>query len=204
MKTLYTKIKNMIQRAVVDKSIPDTNDYPVTKAKFFDRISIVERFSPYGLYTNFPAGTPLTQFNINGDSNNKVCMGTAYDNRFKDLKDGEVVIGNIETKSFVKFDALGNITVTSLEAVNINSATIINIKCTGVINIDGGDINIENGTINITGDAEINADKVKLNANEVDLGVGGQAIARLGDSVAVSLVTGLGTITTASTNNTSI
>jgi len=192
LKRFSINIRNIVKRGYVSLAGDDSGPYNLTQISYSvpDKTANAEVINPYGLYSNLPNGIQVLFFAVNNDEENRACIGYSQDDRFKNLKEGEVLIGNPQTQAYVKFDADGNI--------EIQSAAEINIKASGEINIDAGDINIENGTINVTGDAELNANNVNVNATKVNLGSGGARIARLGDQVTVGASTG--TITSAGTN----
>lgn len=190
---IYKKLKSIVKRAYVSRANDDSGDDPATQITFFgNKTDDAERISPYGLYTNLPEDTQVLLFCISSHGEDKSVMGYARKDRFKNLEEGEVVVGNIISGTFIKFNNDGSIDVEADGNVNITTP--------GEINIDGGDINIVNGTVNITGDATVNADNVHLNATQVNLGSGGNDIARVGDSVLVNTGTGIGTITSGGIN----
>ncbi len=163
---LQTKTRNIVKRGYVTAPGNDVNDYAVIQISCLSpaKTANAELVSPYGLSVNLPKDLQVLTFSVQSHEENKACIGYSQVNRFKNLKPGEVVVGNPSSGSFVKF--------------------------------------ANDGTIEISSDNDINvvADNVSVTANKVDLGVGGAKIARLGDTVHVSLSTGDGTITSGGTN----
>jgi phage gp45-like len=107
-------IRNIVKRAYVSNSTDDSGDYPTIQISYLSplKTAIAERISPYGLYTNLPKDIQVLVFSVQGNEENKACIGYSQTDRFKNLKEGEVLIGNPQTQCFVKFDKDGNIDIT--------------------------------------------------------------------------------------------
>lgn len=166
-KMILTKTQNLVKRGYVSLLDQDDKNVPHNQVSYLGKTGISERISPYGLYANLPKDTQVLLFSVCGDEANLAHIGYSQDKRFKNLKNGEVLVGNPQTQSYVKFDADGN----------------IEVEAKGKL------------IINVSGDAEIKANNVKIDAAKVDLGVGGKAIARQGDSITTG-----GTIVATSVN----
>jgi hypothetical protein len=192
---LYSKINNccrvirqnridiisLIERGLTKEPTADIGDIATTNIYYEERVVSAERYSPYGLYSNPPKDTMVVHFDVNGHSSNKIAFPYGQENRFKELKDGEVLTGNESTKSYIKFNADGNIEIESTAKIIIKSA---------------GDIEIDASSANVN----LKANNVTVDAAKVDLGVGGAEIARKGDAVQVDSGTHIGTITGGGTN----
>lgn len=173
---LQTKTRNLVKRGYVTAPGSDENDYAVIQISCLSpaKTANAELVSPYGLSVNLPKDIQVLTFSVQGHEENKACIGYSQVNRFKNLKPGEVVVGNPGS-----------------------------ISEDGTVEVPSSFVKFANdGTIEISSDSDITvvADNVSVNANTVDLGVGGAKIARLGDTVHVSLATGDGTITSGGTN----
>ncbi len=179
MKSLYTKILNLIKRGYVSRRIADDKNAALAQVTYLGKTGISEVINPYGLYSNLPENIPVVVFSVQSQEDNRACIGYSQAERFKNLNAGEVVVGNPKTNSFVKFDENGNIEIESNQKINIKSADNVELDVTGDVNLT------------VTGD-------VNVDAQQVNLGVGGEPIARLGDQVTVAGNTG--TITSAGTN----
>jgi len=59
---------------------------------------------PYGLSANAPRGSMAITFSNNGSSDSKVSIPGFPENRFRDLKEWEVKVGNFKTKAHVFFN----------------------------------------------------------------------------------------------------
>lgn len=171
---LLTKLKNKVQGiikyAYVTSTRDDSLDYPNQATSFYKKTNATQIISPYGLCAHLPKNTKVVLLSVQGNSENRAAIGFSQSDRFKNLEEGEVVVGNPKSRAFVKFDKDGNIEIISEDELNITVSNDVNLKCTNC----------------------------KIDATKVDLGVGGAKIARLGDQVTVGPATG--TITTAGNN----
>lgn len=170
MKKIFNKICNMIKFGYVSLVGKDDTDYPILQATYLNKTSNVLLITPYGLSSNPPLKTKMLLFNILGSESNKAGIAFSLKNRFKNLKAGEVVVGNIETQSFIKFSENGGIEIESAGKI----------------------------IINVIGDVDLKANEVNIDATKTNLGTGGARIARLGDAVDVG--GNPGTITGAGVN----
>ena len=166
------KIKNMIKRGFVSKSMDDKEGISIAQVSYLGSIGISEILSPYGLNSRLPTGIQVAIFSVQGNENNRLSIGYSQTDRFKNLEEGEVVVGNPQTGANIKFKSDGSIYIKSIDPVTIEapSVTIIN----GSINING------NADIKVNGEATIDAAKTNL-------GIGGNEIARKGDAVVVDV-----------------
>lgn len=108
-RSIYNSI--ILKRATV-QSVNDVNDIPTMQVKYLkDVIKIVQKLGLYGICGNPPKGSSGILFPILGSDSNLVCLADDIKNRFRDLKEGEVVIGNYLTKSFIKFKEDGGVEI---------------------------------------------------------------------------------------------
>lgn len=175
---MWHHITSIIKRGYVSRVTSDDKQFQIAQISYLGKTVSCEIISPYGLSVNLPENTSVVMFTILGDEANRAAIGYSQEGRFKNLKPGEVVVGNPKSNCYIKFDENGNIII------------FTNNDVSGIVN---GKINIT-----VTGDVDLKANEVKIDATKVDLGVGGQKIARLGDQVTVGASTG--TITSAGTN----
>ena len=182
---LISKIRNLIKRGIVSLPGDDSGVYPRSQVIFMGKVKQVEMVSPYGLFSNAPKDSCALLFSIQGQEENIAGVGYSPLSRFKNLKSGEVVVGNPGTGSYVKFSSDGTVTVYSAADVNIQGAGAINITSSTATKIT-----CTNCTIAASGN--------------IALGSGGKAVARVGDAVQVSTSTGIGTITAGSSKVTSV
>jgi len=186
LKNIFYKLKNLIVRSYISSSNDDSNYYPILNISYLGKTDIaVEKVSPYGLYSNPPNDLPVIKYSIHGNDGNSVGIAYSRDTRFKNLKNGEVLIGNEKTQAYIKFNEDNEIEIISTALIKI---TAPEIELTGNVTIDGDlSANAGSGTVSI-------------DAAQVDLGIGGEKIARKGDPVQVNTGTGIGTITDGGTN----
>lgn len=131
---------NLIKRAVVSRKTADIGQVPISQVSWNEKAANVEVISPYGLYSNLPTDSLVLMLNVNGQEENKAAIGYKPKERFKNLKEGEIYVGNQVTGSVIKFLTNGDIDIT---AVNDQ---IINITGDSTVTV-GGDV-----TLNVTGD----------------------------------------------------
>lgn len=109
----WRKIYNSItlKRCIV-QSVDDRVDYPTMQVKYLkDVIKVVQKLGIYGICSNPPKGSNGILFPILGSDSNIACLADDIKNRFKDLKEGELVLGNYLTKSFIKFNQDGGVEI---------------------------------------------------------------------------------------------
>lgn len=149
----WRKIYNNItlKRCIV-QSIDDKSDFPTMQIKYLKEvIKIVQKLGIYGVCSNPPKGSNGILFPILGSDSNIACLADDIANRFKDLKEGEVVIGNYLTKAFIKFKQDGGI--------EIHAKYIKHVA-------DEGDISMESPNGNITNTAKSTNISNPLNVND--------------------------------------
>ena len=173
---MINTIRNMIKRAYVSLVHKDDKIYSYAQISYLGSTLDAETLYPYGMNANAPLNSAAVVFNIQTDEGNRVCICYTPDRRFKDLKEGEVQIGNALTQASIMFSEDGKIKI-----------------------VTDADIEITAPTIKLTGDVEIVGDLSV--SGSTALGASGAAIARVGDTVDVG--GSPGTITSGSSTNTS-
>lgn len=178
-------IRNLIRIASVSLLSKDIERYPVSQVTYNGKVSTMMTVSPYGLYSNAPLNSLALMFQLFGyeESLGGICFNPY--GRFKNLEEGEVLLGNEKTQSYIKLSKSGEIEIKSTQHLVVNVTGDVTINC-------------QNAVVN--GDATINGSFSVSGSNPSALGAGGAGIARLGDTVQVSLVSGIGTITSSGTN----
>ena len=157
-RSIYNSI--ILKRATV-QSVNDVNDIPTMQVKYLkDVIKIVQKLGLYGICGNPPKGSSGILFPILGSDSNLVCLADDIKNRFRDLKEGEVVIGNYLTKSFIKFKEDGG--------VEIHAKYITQVAEDGDISLSATSTNINN-PVTITKDLTVSK---KVTATEDVIGGG--------------------------------
>ena len=203
---MLTKLRNMIKFVSVTLSGDDNLDYPQSQVtsmagKVFDQANLWH----YGYGANPPVNSLGVTFTILGQEENRagICIANP-EIRVKNLQEGEVYIGNLLSKTFILFKENGNIVITLSDEQKITiKQDEIDITGSYTVNLDDKlTINSSEAEINVSGNVNLKASgTVNVDANKINLGTGGKPIARLGDQVQIGTATG--TITSASTNNTS-
>lgn len=160
MKTI-SKVINLVKRCYISLAGKDNQSFATAQVSYFGKASYIETIYPYGLSANAPVNTFALVFNVMGQEENLAGIPYGSQERFKPLKEGEVIVGSPKTGSYVKFMSNGDIDIYSKGNININTAN---------------DANITAANINFSG--------------KVNLGSGGAAIARVGDEVLVGSSTG--------------
>jgi hypothetical protein len=166
MISFISKILNLIKYGQVTHSIIDNKKYPITQISCLGKTANAQVISPYGLCINLPKNAKVINFSVGGQEENRACIGFCQDERFKNLLEGEVVVGSPKFSTYIKFSKDGNIEILSTKDINIK------------------------------------ASNVNIDAEKTNLGVGGNQIARLGDSVMVTVegTPYYGTITSSGVN----
>lgn len=143
IKDLCLKVKTLIQTTFLltykDVCVDDTGtDTEPARTGFFYINGRAQKgflFSPYGLCSNPPVGSSGLVFNTNAGSNHPVGVVDFPSKRFKNLAEGEVVVGNYITGSYIKFLANGD----------------INLYTTGDIQVTGENIQVVGETVKVEG-----------------------------------------------------
>lgn len=191
-------LRNLIKRAIVTKAGKDDGALAVQQISHNGKASQSEIVFPYGVHANLPVDSLLTCFLIEGVEQNKAAIGGMPQNRIKNLPVGEVVFFHPLTKSKLHFKNGGEIEVVAVKDGEKKNITIdlLNMTITAE----------EDFTVNCS-KANVNAtDSVNIDSPLTNLGVGGNKIARLGDTVQVTVTAGSsagtynGTITSSGVN----
>lgn len=155
--------------------------YPIQQATYLGRVSDVVTLFPYGMHANLP----VDQLGLLIDEEGRIFMGTSAVGRIA-VEEGEVVFYHPQTKSKTHYKANGDIDIDTVNA-DVDEANH------GNVNITTKNVNITNSekiTVTSTGDVDLSAANVNIDASTTNLGSGGQAIARQGDAVEVTITGG--------------
>lgn len=152
---MISKLVNMIKKATIKNLFADNQNAQIVQIQYLNKTAVSELINVYGISSLPPIGSQFVAFNLGGEEGNKFGFPYSPAQRFKNLKEGEVVVGNVKTGASVKFNADGSISVSA----------------NGEVTISGSDVIINGGKITLNGDCELG-------------GPGGFPIARVGDSVA--------------------
>jgi len=106
------KLKNIIKQAVSGVT-DDTGEIPTTIVDYLGKKSKAIRLSPYGLCTNPPEVSDAVLLSINAHESQKYALIDHFQNRFKNLKHGEVVLTNYMSGSYIYLKENGDIKIRS-------------------------------------------------------------------------------------------
>jgi len=184
---VYSKISNLIKRAVVTLTNKDSGQFAATQVQWMrDKVAITEVVHPYGLSSNAPVDSFALMFNVMGQEENRAAIVYAPQRRFKDLKEGEVALGNFLTRSVVKFLENGDIEITGTADQNINITGSNNVTI-------GGDNTIAitgDNTVTVGGDNDVTisgSNTVDItDFNDVTIGGNNTVVVTGNDSVTIS------------------
>jgi len=200
------------ERANITKEGTDDKDVRIQQYSKNGDVDDAEIYAPYGMSYNLPENSLCLFAQIGGDDGNIILLPDRSQDRVKDLKRGEVALFNPLTQSRMVFRLNGDIEIVTegengdrLTTIKKDDITVVGGDSTDTITGDktvtiSGEMNVT-----VTGDCNLNADNVNIDASVTNIGVGGNRIARLGDTVQVANVqsggsTANGTITSAGVN----
>jgi len=135
---MINNIKKIIRTAIITLIGQDNELYNRAQVEYLETPRTIHILMPYGLYAVLPKDSLVLTFAVNGNEDNLIGIGEHSDTRFKDLKEGEVIVGNAKTQSKIYFKENGDVLIESQGNININS--------TGVVNINGDTQPIVRGT----------------------------------------------------------
>ncbi len=197
---------------IIDKALPPKTDvFPKQLVDYQGASSETNILFPYGMYGNVSNDVLALMFFYGGNSENRIAIPGSFQVR-PDLEQGEIAIFRPDGDAIIKFANSGNIEITTTADVTVNCA---NATVTASEDITASCVN---ATLTATTAATVDAPTITLDGNvtvtgtlQVDgvatLGSGGALIARLGDTVAVTIpnaqgggggLPGTGTITSGS------
>ena len=135
---LKTKLKNMVRIGQVSRTDSDASLDQVPQFEAMGSPVNASLIQPYGLCANVPKNATAVLFNVNGSSKSTVGIAGFPENRFRDLKEWEVKIGNFKAKCYTYFRDDGTIELRT----GLNGGDIVlkdnDDKFTLTISEDGG------------------------------------------------------------------
>jgi len=142
MSDIVAKIRSMIQTALITRASKDDSDIQTAQCEATGKPLNYANVNPYGLSSNAPKGSSVIRWLLGGSSQNPMGMAFNSENRFKDLKEWEVAIGNFLKKNRIFFDEDGGITIEVVEAnqpITVKNANgSYAIESDGTVNINDG------------------------------------------------------------------
>lgn len=149
VRKIWMTVVNMVKRSLTTLPVNDTTEFQTGQVTYLGNTAQIELVYPYGLCSSPPLGSLVLMFNIQGQEENRAGMANLTRQRFKNLKEGEVAIGNYLTGSVVKFLENGDIEVTGTSDLNL---TIV-----GAVSITAPTVSITSD-VTITGDLTVTGD----------------------------------------------
>jgi phage gp45-like len=108
MINLLTLIKNLFKIARL-LSVDDSGDLRIATLSALGKKQTALLFTPYGLMHNPPVDSLALLWNQQAQSSNGIAMADSPNTRiFKDLKEGEVAVGNYMTGDYLFFNEGGS------------------------------------------------------------------------------------------------
>jgi phage gp45-like len=194
---MIRQLKNLIRFARVSLTNDDTATYANTQVSGLGKTTDgVTTIYPYGLFANAPVNTFCVTLQPYGQEEALVVIPFSPQDkqgaslRFKNLKEGEVALGNVLTGSVIKFLADGSIAIDGQQNVKVTVTGDVDISATGNINISSEGTTTITSTgackIESSGETTVKGTTVTVDSPAIKLGAGAiQGIARLGDQVQV-------------------
>ena len=155
----------LVRWARITKASTDDKQFPVQQMEYLGKVADGIIVFPYGVHANVPADSLALMFAVEGNPENRAAIAWTPKDR-PTLKDGEVAFYHPPTDAFIIWKQNGD-----LDIETGNGGT--------------GNVNINCKQANVTASESVNVDSPITN-----LGVGGPAIARLGDAVEVTVTGG--------------
>lgn len=141
---ILNRITGLIKRCYVTLVGDDNAKFQTTQVKYLGKTANVEVLYPYGLCGNPPTNSIAILFNIQGQEENRAGLFNLPNQRFNGLKEGEVVVGNYLSGSYIKFTQNGDIEILSTSNNIIITGNItVNGSITSSGNVIGGGISLD-------------------------------------------------------------
>lgn len=144
-------IKTMVINDVGETD-DDKNPVQQMQIQTYDATKNCGKLGHYGFYGNAPKGSLVIVLQANGQEETLFGAEDDVNNRPRGLAEGEVMMYNTVTKSYVYLNKDGD--------VEIYAKTDINVKAEGVCNIICENANITAGTTTINGNSHITGNLV--------------------------------------------
>lgn len=148
MNNILTKISSMLKKAIITLTNDDSKDISYTQVSYLEKTTNIENIYPYGFSASAPVGNIVLVGTVGSNEANLVGIPYSQKNRFKNLKSGEVVIGNPITGSNIKFSenkdinlySLGNFIVDITNNLSLQSNKLAFFGAPAVVKQTGGSL----------------------------------------------------------------
>jgi len=166
-------IKSLVRWVVITSVTKDDKDFPLHKVTYIAKAGDALAWYPYGFHANPGPAALALMLAVNSDAENRVMFPGSPKERISDdlptpLAEGEILIYNPITKSYVHLKEDGSIDIDSKLDINITAANDLTatvagdttITSTGPIDIDSsGAITVDSvGSTTITGTGTVKID----------------------------------------------
>lgn len=113
MKNIFVCLKNLFKIAKLI-SVDDSGDLRSAIVSFLGKQQRVMLFTPYGIMSSPPASSLTILWSQQGQESNGIGISDDPKNRIlKNLKEGEIALGNYKTGSYILFDENGGCQIVS-------------------------------------------------------------------------------------------
>jgi len=141
-------IRGLIRQCILSLIDGDGGKYPRAQITYNGATGNAMRFSPFGLYAQPKEGSLGLVLAPHGRIDQAAALFMEVNERFKDLQQGEVLVGNADTKAFIKFKEDGSIEVDTDQKVTIRAASGVEVT---------GDLTVA-GNVDVTGEVAATVD----------------------------------------------
>ena len=121
---MYQIIQNLIKNCKVNSS-DDSKAYAIVNVEHDETSITALNITPYGYYSRPPADATGILLLIGADASKCAAIVNVDDNRYKNLEENEVALGNPSKSSKIFFDKDGKISIESLQEVNVTAPSIV-------------------------------------------------------------------------------
>lgn len=140
-------LKRVVRRVIVVSVNKDDKNTQTVRVSYFGKVINVDLFNSYGVASNPPKDGMGVMFEVEGQTDNRIAMiGTPTGIRIKELKEGEVVIGNFKNGTVVRFLD---------DTMDVIAPNTLNINVTGNATITAPQVDIDSPQVNMTGDLDV-------------------------------------------------
>ncbi len=105
------KLKNIVRFAQLTLSMSDSGLDTISQVTSTGKPINALMIYPYGISARAPKNSSVLLFSTGGSSQNPAGIPYFTENRFRDLKEWEVKVGNFKTKACVFFNEDGNVRI---------------------------------------------------------------------------------------------
>lgn len=153
---------NQIKLGKVTLNTSDAESIPTLQLTYLGKVANAALLLPYGVTSRPPKDTLCLVINIGGQEENRIAIPLGTAKRKKGLKDGETVLENQVTGSFLYMREDGTLEVnipenlqTTVKAIAINAAGAVSVVATGNATIETPKLIVTSPETETSGSAKI-------------------------------------------------